>query len=183
MKKKQAILQQSEIERLKEYMDNCNTDNIIYYIRDYIIPESLIREILAYFKENVKYPLIAQLWFFLLKYQRISEDLINNYLGLISFSYDLSFNLIKHQKLSIDFLNKNYCHLANFIEPMFFYQRITPNMILKNQATIKKRLQSIDELEKCYIMTNSNYFNSQLFYLVNKDSRENNQFSIINIKQ
>lgn len=183
MKKKQAMLQQSDIEKLKRYMDNCDTDNIIYYIQDYIIPESLIIEILTFFKENVKFPLIARLWFFLLKYQRISEDLINNYLGLIFFSHDLSFDLIKNQKLTINFLNKNLCHLTHLIEPIFFYQRITPNMILKNKASIQKRLLTIDEFEKCYLMTKSNYFNSQLFYLVNKDSRENNQFSIVNIKQ
>lgn len=140
MKKKQAILQQSDIEKLKRYMDNCDADNIIYYIQDYIIPESLIIEILTFFKENVQFPLITRLWFFLLKYQRISEDLINNYLGLIFFSYNLSFDLIKNQKLTINFLNKNLCHLTNFIEPIFFYQRITPNMILKKQSFHPKKI-------------------------------------------
>lgn len=76
MKKKQAILQQSDIEKLKRYMDNCDTDNIIYYIQDYIIPESLIIEILAFFKENVKFPLIARLWFFFIK---ISENIRRPY--------------------------------------------------------------------------------------------------------
>lgn len=152
------------------YMTFFEYDEIIELLKQFIIPSSLLNELVQEVI-NSPYNLTYQKWVFdaLIFYQNLSEDFIEKYILTLEDNYLQVKYLILYQNISLDFINRNINYFINHFYYLIIVHKMPISLLRQNKKKIIPTFQKCKQNNYGGLLKQSNVFNSLLLYNIIKD--------------